>query len=200
MRRKPGSPDPLLPELPVYRVSGLRGSSRATAAAPGDQEPVAPTRRSPASLKGDAWEAAFDRLTEDLDPYHEFLRYGYLTAYVDDADEWRSELRRQARRDKIPFSSLTIGRNRAGLYHVWAGRKDRVTYDSLRETMALVYLQEEASESARTLGHPGIVWLRSSHGEEAAGRCTRCGARAYVSRLESPPIVAGDAFEEECSR
>lgn len=144
------------------------------------------------------WEAAFDRLTEELDPYHEFLRYGYLTAYVADADEWRGELRRQARRDKIPFASLTIGVPHSGLQHVWAGRKDRVTDDSFRETMALLGLQKQAAELARLLGHERIQWLRLSHGEEAAGRCAKCDARLYVSRIGSLRVTAGEAVEEEC--
>lgn len=144
------------------------------------------------------WEAAFDRLTEELEPYHEFLRYGYLSADVDDPDEWRGEIRRQARRDGIPMRSFVLGEPRDGRYHVWAGKFRDADDGALHGVMALMGTQEEASERASLLGHERIRWLRVSRGEEAAGRCPRCGGRVYVSRLNAPPVIDGDVFNSDC--
>jgi len=143
------------------------------------------------------WEAAFDRLTEQLDPYHELLRFGRVSADVDDPDEWRAELRRQARRDKIPIRSFASRKRPDGTTHVWAG-KARIGADELRSRNALVAVQREAAGRAELRGHARIVWLRAVLGEEAAGRCEGCGGRVYVARTTTPPTIDGDVFDRRC--
>jgi hypothetical protein len=144
-------------------------------------------------------EDAFDRLTEDLDPYHQFLRFGHVSATVSDPDEWRAELRRQARRDKIPFHSFVVGRDPGGGYCVWAGKARKADSGQVREIWALMSVQHEATSRAALYGHEKVVWIRVMRGEKAAGRCERCGGRVYVSRLTKPPIMDGDVFERRCS-
>jgi hypothetical protein len=143
-------------------------------------------------------EEAFDRLTETLDPYHEFLRFGSVTAQVDNPDEWRAEIRCQARRDKIPMRSVVAGRTPDGLHYVWAGRSSGIDHDTMGEIMVLLDRQREATERATLLGHDKIRWVRVLRGEEAAGRCLRCGARLYV-RSGSSPVTDGEVFELDCA-
>jgi hypothetical protein len=144
------------------------------------------------------WEEAFDRLTEELDPYHEFLRFGHVMDDVDDPDEWRAEIRRQARRDKIRMHSFASERGPDGRAHVYAGKThgDR----DLRPALALMDVQEEAEERARLNGHRKIRWIRVMRGEEAAGRCADCGGRVYASRKGSRPVIDGDLFAVACPR
>jgi hypothetical protein len=140
----------------------------------------------------------FDRLTEDLDPYHAFLRFGHVSAHVEDPAEWRAEIRRQARRDNIRMRSFVLGERSEGLHRVWAGQTGRVNDDLLTATFQLLDVQYEAEARAKLRGHERLKWLQVSHTEEAAGRCRACGGRVYVSRLREPPIVDGDVFETDC--
>ena len=139
------------------------------------------------------WEAAFDRLTEELDPYHELLRFGRVSAEVDDPDAWRAGLRRQARRDKLPIRSFAARTRPDGKTEVWAG-KARIGEGELRSRNALIAVQREAAGRAELCGHTRVVWLRVLLGEEAAGRCADCGGRVYVSRT----TIAGDVFDRGC--
>jgi hypothetical protein len=142
-------------------------------------------------------EEAFDRLTEELEPYHALLRHGRVEDCVANPDEWRAEIRKQARHDKIAMRSFTLGRTPDGLYRVWAGRSQLVD-EELSEVVALMSLQREASDRAELLGHEEVRWLQARRGEEAAGRCCQCGGRIYVNRLTSPPVIEGDVFESCC--
>jgi hypothetical protein len=142
-------------------------------------------------------EDDFDRLTERLDPYHEFLRYGWLTDVVADPDEWRAEIRRQARLDGIRMHSMTLSELPDGRFHVWASIRRAPTTDEMRDAMLLMDAQREAEERATLLGHESIGWLRAARGIEAAGRCKTCRGRVYVRRAD-PPILDGDVFDEEC--
>ena len=139
------------------------------------------------------WEVAFDRLTEPLDPYQELLRFGRVSAFVDDPDAWRAELRRQARRDKLPIRSFAARTRRDGKTEVWAG-KARISAGDLRARNALIAVQREAAGRAELHGHARVVWLRVLLGEEAAGRCADCGGRVYVSRT----TIDGDVFGRRC--
>jgi hypothetical protein len=143
------------------------------------------------------WEAAFDRLTEELDPYHELLRFGRVSAEVDDPDAWRGELRRQARRDKIPIRSFASRRRRDGKTRVWAG-KAHVGEEELRAGDGLIAVQREAAGRAQLNGHAHIDWIRVLRGEEAAGRCRDCGGRVYAARRTTPPTIDGDVFDRTC--
>lgn len=142
-------------------------------------------------------EAAFDRLTQDLDPYHEFLRFDHVSAEVADPKVWRDEIRLQARRDKIRMRSFVLGRTSTGLYRVWAGKQRGYDLEGLRRLMEVGSVQREAAERAALHGHTIRRWLRVRD-DEAAARCESCGGRLYVDASQHPPLISGDLFEAEC--
>ena len=143
-------------------------------------------------------EAAFERLTQDLDPYHEFLRFDHVIAEVEDPQAWRAEIRRQARRDKIAMRSFIVGRTAAGLWRVWAGKQQTYDVERMRQLMERGAAQSEAADRATLRGHSIHEWLRARDAE-AAARCSRCGARLYVDVSAEPPIVSGEVFETDCN-
>jgi hypothetical protein len=82
---------------------------------------------------------------------------------------------------------------------VWAGKTTGVNNETLRESLALGTLLGTAAERALLRGHENIQWLRVYRGEEAAGRCARCGGRVYVGRFVSlAALIDGDIFNIDC--
>jgi hypothetical protein len=142
-------------------------------------------------------EDAFARLTQPLDPYQELLQCGQVAAQVEDAEQWQAELERQASRDRLDVDIFVLGHTPDGLHKVFARQRSLSGFDQDMEAVALNQLQRDAELRASIRGHQ-INWLRTSRGEEAAGSCTRCHARLYVSRLETPPTIDGEALDQNC--
>lgn len=130
-----------------------------------------------------------------MDPYHAFLRDGHVQAWVADPAEWRAEIRRQARRDKISMRSFVMS-EREGLTYVWAGQARDPTNDELAAAVHHMSVGQEARDRAQLRGHD-LRWICVAHGE-GAGRCSRCGARAYINSTEDPPVMNGDVYETNC--
>ena len=145
----------------------------------------------------DTHAEAYERLTEELDAYHELLRFGSVTADVDDPEAWRAEIEGQSRADNIVARSFVLGRAPSGRYRVWAGRERGHTLERLTQGAQLVEAQDDAARRASLRGHAVVEWLRVLD-DEAAGRCVRCGARVYVNAATTPPTLAGEVFEEDC--
>lgn len=134
----------------------------------------------------------FERLTRQLDDYHELLVFGQVQRVVDDPEGWRREIRRQARRDNVRVSTVARGTSVAAI------RIRGVTDGQMRLALRVMEANREAMDRASLLGHEVRGWIRVADGE-AATRCSRCGARLYV-RVEPPPLVLdGEVFEVACS-
>ncbi len=128
--------------------------------------------------------------------YAELLRRGHVSAPAGvDAEEWRAEIRRQARRDKIKV--MTTRRADGGAF---AGRQTRIPK---AEEPALLRREFERSERlralaarARGLGHEIGTWLR--HDEETIAMCGRCDARIYTRFAGDEPVIDGEALSVRC--
>ena len=106
---------------------------------------------------------------------------------VEDPEAWRSNIRRQARADKI--------RVQTGVIHemVYAIlRHDSARGWSDGETRWF-HLSTHAHERADRLGHD---WQLVRDGSEGATVCARCNAIGYLNADEG--IIDGALFEEPC--
>lgn len=137
---------------------------------------------------------AIDRLHRRVarrDDYGHLLARGDVIRRVDadlDVAQWRTEIRRQARADRI--------RVRSGLGNgiVWAIRLDSnielLTAEGDRYTAAL----EQLVPSAVAMRHEPIVVV--CDGDEAVLGCKRCAAKAYVHAGEG--VCGGDLLDDQC--
>ncbi len=124
------------------------------------------------------------------DDYGELLFSGEVIRSrggIDDPDEWRAEIKKKARADRI---KVRTGEN-AG--KVWALVNGPLSSDVLLEGRRFFTLADRALGEARFHGHEARVALRD--GEEAVLKCDGCGALGYVDAAESTaggPILEGD--------
>ena len=126
--------------------------------------------------------------------YAELLHRGYVTSPTGvDPEEWRAEIRAQARKDKIRITTIRDG-DRA-----IAARKRVLPADQESEELRYEFESRELLRSlkhaAEELGHEIRAWVRND--EESITSCSRCGARIYAL-LESPPVTDGEAISEPC--
>lgn len=141
-------------------------------------------------------EAEFDWLLEQLPPYQALLRYGQVDDLVEDADAWRQAIRAEARRDKIRVRTFAVGTTSSGLVHVIALRVRSLGTAEVGRAMRRGSVAEEAADRASLYGHE-VRWLRG-HETRQAGRCVRCGGRAYIDSAPAPPVIEGDVYERSC--
>lgn len=107
---------------------------------------------------------------------------------VDDPDEWRAEIRKKARADRIKVrTGETAGK-------VWAFVNGPLSSELLLEGRQFFVLADRALEEARSHGHEARVALRD--GEEALVKCDGCGALGYLDAAES--MAGGPILEEDC--
>lgn len=125
------------------------------------------------------------------DDYGELLFSGEVIRScegVDDPDEWRAEIRKKARADRIKVrTGETAGK-------VWALVNGPRSSDVLLEGRRFFTLADRALGEAESRGHEARVALRD--GEEALVKCDVCGALGYLDASES--IAGGPILEEEC--
>ena len=128
--------------------------------------------------------------------YAELLRRGEVMSRDGvDPEEWRAEIRRQARQDKVAvLTSSSGGRGFATL-----NRPVPTDPRQLGELVARAFAQGEVlgelAERSRALGHEPIGWL--PHDDEYISYCERCGARIYT-RLGTQTIEDGEALANAC--
>lgn len=125
------------------------------------------------------------------DDYGQLLARGavvHALDKVDDAEAWRSAIRRRARADRI---KLRTGRN-ADL--VWAMLARTRTLDELLAARRYRELLARAVPLAVDLRHEPI--LVAGDGDEMVCGCGRCAALGYGSADED--VVGGTLFEDEC--
>lgn len=106
---------------------------------------------------------------------------------VEDPEAWRSNMRRQARADKI---RIQTGVNNKIVYAIM--RRD--SEQGWSEDEARWFrLSSRAHEAATGLGHD---WLLARDGSEGAAACSRCDVFGYLNADEG--IIDGDLFEASC--
>jgi hypothetical protein len=106
-----------------------------------------------------------------------------------DPEQWRVEIRAEARRDKIRIITSRDG-DRA-----FAARHRPVSDEELRTELARGELLRRLAARARELGHEPGSWLRS--GDESIAVCSRCDARIYVL-IAATPVADGEALRQPC--
>jgi hypothetical protein len=109
-------------------------------------------------------------------------------------DEWRAEIRRQARQDKVRIRTYRLFGNR-----VYAEVIRELSIEEIEALLWVDHLLGEASQQARELGHDLEETLIL--GERGGSRCLRCGARLYVEWRPDADgsITEGEAVEDVCS-
>lgn len=128
--------------------------------------------------------------------YAELLRHGQVTSPEGvDPEEWRAEIRAEARADKIRVVTIRSG-DRA-----IAARQRRVPKDQELAELTVALEQAEVlrglGRRAEQLGHEVRRWLR--HDDEGIAVCTRCPARIYVRFDGTTPVVDGEAIDDPCA-
>jgi hypothetical protein len=145
-------------------------------------------------------EERFQRIAADyLDrpggDYAELLRRGRVSSPEGvDPEQWRSEIRANARADKIRVITIRDGDRALATRHPKI--PDERELDELGREFTRVEILRGVAGRARTLGHDITRWLR--HDDESIAACGRCTARIYVRCDEDPPVVDGEALEEVC--
>lgn len=106
-------------------------------------------------------------------------------------------MRDKARLDRL---KLRTGRSDRDPRVVWALRVREPQVEVADEDgpafKTLTY-QHHIQTTARANGHTFDRWIINHEGR-AAGRCSMCGARAYVDTTEFMPIVDGEVIDEGC--
>lgn len=142
----------------------------------------------------------FRRIVEDYlqrpgGDYAEMLRRGQVSSPDGvDPEEWRAEIRAQARADKVRVITTRDG-DRAIAARQRSIPKDHELAELTRELDRSVVLRGLA-ERAQQLGHELGRWLR--HDQENIAICARCAARIYARFDAAAPIVDGEALDDSC--
>jgi hypothetical protein len=124
--------------------------------------------------------------------YQTLLGYGRVTLEpVADPEEWRREIRRQARCDRIRVRTWCDQHSAVGA-QISPDVSDPAIY---RAEVERFYLIERLVMELLGTGHVLAAWLR--RGDESITFCTRCNARVYL-RTTAPVICDGEAFETDC--
>jgi hypothetical protein len=128
--------------------------------------------------------------------YAELLMRGEVTMRRADPDRWRKQIRRQARLDRL---RIRTGKSSRDPSLVWAIRlrdSDGEPVDDQAFLSTIAY-QDDVQALARARAHTLERWIVYHEGR-AAGRCTSCGARAFVDTTGDMPIVDGEVLDKDC--
>lgn len=142
---------------------------------------------------------AFDRLVAVMSgDYAQLLMRGELVVRTEDPDGWRKEMRDKARLDRL---KIRTGRSDRDPRVVWAlrVRESQVGLDDEDGPAFKTFTyQQHVQTAARANGHTFDRWTINHEGQ-AAGRCSVCGARAYVDTTGFMPVVDGEVIDETCT-
>lgn len=136
-----------------------------------------------------------DHLERPAGDYGELLRRGEVSSRKGvDSEQWRAEIRRQARQDKVRVITCRSGEQRA--FAMLARTvSDEQVFEVKQRALEQVVALGEIREISRVLGHELSGWVR--HQDEFISVCERCAARTYV-RLAAERIEDGEALSEPC--
>lgn len=126
--------------------------------------------------------------------YAELLRRGHVSSPEGvDPDEWREEIRRKARQDKIRVVTSRDGDSAFAMLN----RKipDDQAMEVMRDAFERTTLLGELACRSAELGHQLSGWV--GHDDESIAVCEHCGARVYV-RQGPPRIQDGEALIDPC--
>ncbi len=121
---------------------------------------------------------------------------GEVVLHSADPDGWRKQIRSQARLDRL---RIRTGRSSRDPSLVWAVRlrdSDAESDDDQAFLTTIAY-QDDMQALARARAHTLERWSVYHEGR-AAGRCTTCGARAFVDTIGDTPIVDGEVLDKDC--
>ena len=104
-------------------------------------------------------------------------------------EDWRAELRRQARADRIPIRTGTSATC------TWAVISRPTSDEELDEAHRRVAQIERASRVALDLDHDPVVVL--ADGYESLLRCHACAADGFTDAT-GPGVTVGELFERVC--
>ncbi len=141
---------------------------------------------------------AFERLVGVMSgDYAQLLMRGELIARTDDPAGWRKEMRDKARLDRL---KIRTGRSDRDPHVVWALRVREPQLELDDEdgpAFETLTYQQHIQTMARAKGHAFDRWIINHEGR-AAGRCSVCGARAFVDTNGFIPVVDGEVIDEDC--
>ena len=126
--------------------------------------------------------------------YAELLRRGHVSSPEGvDPDEWREEIRRKARQDKIRVVTSRDGDSAFAMLN----RKipDDQAMEVMRDAFERTTLLGELARRSAELGHQLSGWV--GHDDESIAVCEHCGARIYA-RQGPPTIQDGEALIDPC--
>jgi hypothetical protein len=138
----------------------------------------------------------FNRIVSDYlerpgGDYAELLRRGQVSSPEGvDPEQWRAQIRGQARKDKIRVVTSRHGDA------AFAVRHRSVSDAEMQIELARGELLRRLAATARELGHKPGAWLRN--GDESIAVCLQCDARIYV-RTSTAPVTDGEALCRPCS-
>lgn len=124
--------------------------------------------------------------------YQTLLGYGRVTLEpVEDPEQWRREIRRQARRDRIRVRTWSDEHGAVGA-QISPDVSDPKIHRAELDRFELIQSVDIELIGA---GHHPASWLR--RGDESITFCLRCDARVYVHTAR-PVIRDGEAFQTAC--
>jgi hypothetical protein len=144
-------------------------------------------------------EERFNRIASEFlerpaGDYAELLRRGEVSAPDGvDPDQWREDIRRQARQDKIRVITTRDGDRAFAMLN----RKipDDQAMHAMRQALDQTTLLGGLAERSAELGHEMSRWL--GHHDESIAFCQHCGARIYIRR-STPTVRDGEALNNPC--
>src|SRR6476646_3625421 len=137
---------------------------------------------------------ASEYLERPAGDYAELLRRGHVSSPEGvDPDEWRAEIRRKARQDKI---RVITSRDGDGAFAMLNREiPDDEALEVMRHAFDRTSLLGELARQSAKLGHELRGWL--GHDDESITFCQHCGARIYA-RQGPPTIQDGEALTDSC--
>ena len=144
-------------------------------------------------------EQRFQRIVSDYlerpgGDYDELLHRGRASSPDGvDPEQWRGDIRRQARQDKIRVTTRRDGPRAFAMLN--PSLSDELANALMREAVTRVPELQRLLLSAARLGHDPISWLRSD--DEYVSVCSRCGARIYM-RFGPEAVEDGEALTDPC--
>jgi RNA polymerase-binding transcription factor DksA len=144
-------------------------------------------------------EERFNRIASEFlerpaGDYAELLRRGQVSSPDGvNPEQWREDIRRQARQDNIRVITTRDGDNAFAMLN----RKipDDQAMQAMRQALDQTTLLSGLARQSAELGHEMSSWL--GHHDESIAFCEQCGARIYVRR-GTPNVQDGEALNNPC--
>jgi hypothetical protein len=146
-------------------------------------------------------EERFNRIASEFlerpaGDYAELLRRGQVSSPDGvDPEQWREDIRRQARQDKIRVITTCDADGDRAFAMVNRKIPDDQAMQAMRQALDQTTLLSGLARRSAELGHEMSSWL-GQH-DESIAFCEQCGARIYVRR-GTPTVQDGEALTDPC--